>query len=79
MDDVADVDQPQSDMAIHRRRDVAIRDLKFRVVDQRLVGPNRAFELIRRRFLRVHLLLRHGAGLLQQIFEALIVQLRVAQ
>ena len=66
-------------MATDWRRDVAINELKFRVVDRCLIGPHRAFELIRHRLLRVHLLLRHRARLLQQIFETLIVQLRVAK
>ncbi len=78
MDYVAGIHQPQADTPADWRRDVAIFDLKFGVVDGRLIGPNGAFELVRRRLLRVHLLLRHGAGFVQQVFEALIIQLRVA-
>jgi len=77
--DVALVDEAKTDASGDGGGNVAISDLELGVVNGGLVRPNRAFELNRRRLLRVHLLLRHGTGYLQQIFEALIVELRVTE
>ena len=57
MDDVADVHLAQADAPADRRGDVRIGKLQLGVVDRRLVGLNRAFELAYARRLRIELLL----------------------
>ena len=72
------IDLPQSDSPVERRRDVAVNDLQLRGLDLRLIGADRALELIRQGFLRVDLLLRDAAGGNQRRI-ALQIQLGVAQ
>ena len=56
---------------------MAVVDLQFGIVNRGLIGTHRPFELVRGRFLRIHLLLRYGARLFQQTLESLIIQLCV--
>ena len=76
MNHVALIDEPQSDTAAQRRRNLAINQLQFLVVNLRLIRANRAFELSNSRFLRVQLLLRNHA-LFDQLIVAIIVDSRI--
>ncbi len=62
VNDVPRIDLPQANPSGHRRRDVAIDQIQLGTVDGRLIVAHRAFELVDRGLLRIHLLLRHGAG-----------------
>ena len=62
-----------------RRRNVAVDKIQLGVIDRRLIGADRSFQLVDRGLLRIHLLLRHRAGILQQPLVALVVQLGIAQ
>ena len=61
MNHVAGIDLPQANAPIERRSDVAVSDLQFRIVDQRLVIVDGSFDLMHQRALRVNLLLRNAA------------------
>ncbi len=43
-----------------------VHQVQFRVVDRGLVGADRAFQLVHGGLLRIHLLLRHCARIIQQ-------------
>ncbi len=81
MNHVALIDQPQPDAAAQRRRNLAIDQLQFLVVDLGLVGAHGAFQLPHGGVLRIHLL-RGDYALFRQLVIALeihagIVQLRL--
>ena len=76
VNNVSRIDLPQADPSGERRRDVAVNDLQFGVVDLRLIGPHRSLKLVGQRFLRIDLLLRNAAGR-NQARIALQVQLRI--
>ncbi len=52
-------------------------EIQLRIVDGCLVGADSPFQLVCRSLLGVHLLLRHRSGIVQQTFEALVVQSRI--
>ena len=79
VNDVPRIDLPQANPSRDRRRDVAIDEIQLGAVDGRLIVPDGSLELVDRGLLRIHLLLRHGSGTLQQSLEALVVQLGIAQ
>ena len=79
MNDVAGINQPQTNASGDRRRDMAINEIQLGIVDRGLVVADGSFELVDRGLLRIHLLLGHGARTLQQSLETLVVQLGIAQ
>ena len=79
MHDISGIDQAKPNPPADRRGNVAIDEIQFRILHRRLIIAHRAVELIDGRLLGVNLLLRHCAGVLQQVFVALIIQLGVTQ
>ena len=79
VDDISRINLPQPDAPANRGRDVAISKIQFGAINRRLVVAHRSLELVGRGPLGIHLLLRHGAGILQKTLVASEVQLGIAQ
>jgi hypothetical protein len=78
MNDVADVEQPNSGDAIKRRDQRGIAEQGLRVLDRSLVNFDLRVELVDGSLLIVDLLLRDGIGF-RELHVALQVQLRIFQ
>ena len=78
MNHVALIDEPQPDASAERRRNLAINQLQFLVVDLGLIGAHGAFQLPHRGVLRVHLL-RSDDALFRQLVIALEIDSRIVQ
>src|SRR3569832_1761453 len=78
MDDVALVDEADAGAALDRRGDRSIAELHLRIVDRRLIAPDRRLELADRRRLRVDALAR-GEFLLATRLVAREVELGVLE
>ena len=75
---VALIDEPQPDASAERRRDLAIDQLQFFVIDLRLIGAHGAFQLSHRGVLRVHLL-RSDHALFRQLVIAFEIDAGIVQ
>ena len=72
MHDISSVHQAKSNATVDRRSDVGVRQLEFLVVDLGLIGLNRAFRLAYGRLLRIKLLFRDHAILIQRLIAGQI-------